>query len=125
MIEKIFQLLNYISNLVYFAISDDEYIVVTVLGTSGLTSAYAFTGLTGRITFSSDVDIQVDFDRPVSDASLVIQGGASPVTIEVSAKELYVGAMGSDGGLRVMSQNLGTGKSDDEIRQEDRMNRRM
>lgn len=121
MIAKFFQVLNYIANLVYVAISDDAYSAFTNSGDATI----SFTGLTGKITLSSDADVKVSFDEVTSNDSLVIQGGANPVTIDRACKTLYVKGVSGSGNIQVLSQNLGTGKSDDEIRLEDRMNRKI
>jgi hypothetical protein len=110
----------------YLAVTDTGYVGFGGLGTVSYdTPAYTFTGLTGKITLSSDADVQVGFDEPATSESLRIKGNEQPVTIEVSATKLYIAGMGDEGGLRILSQNLGTGKTDDEIRLEDRMNRKI
>jgi hypothetical protein len=118
--------LYFILQSCYSAISDTGYSNFYLITTQDLeTPNFLFSGLTGQITFSSDADVKVGFDVLPDESSIIIQGGEQPVTIPISVTKLYLKGVSGNGSLQIVSQNLGTGKSDNEIRLEDRMNRKI
>jgi len=121
LISKLIDILYSILQSCYSAITDTGYIDFNNSGDGTM----SFTGLTGKITLASDADVKVSFDSATDANSLVIQGGEQPVTIDRACKTLYVKGVSGSGNLTIITQNLGTGKSDDEIRLEDRMNRKI
>ena len=121
MISKLWETLSHISCLFYILISDTGYVDFN----NSTDSVQSFTGFSAKVILSSTVDAKIGFDESSDVSELTIQGGEQPVCIEKTSRSLYVKGVSGSGRLSYISHNLNTGKSDDEIRLEDRMNRRI
>jgi len=110
------ELISHISTLMSWipsVVTEDNYLDV---GTSS-DGSVELTGLSGKITLVADQDMLVGFDEATGVNSLLIPAN-QVVSLSQSAKTIYAKGSTKAGKLRILTENLNTGKSDQQLMDE-------